>query len=77
MTPRSARGSPLSLSAFPAFPDQLSLYPWPTPKQEGQDEQNDKHNEENVSNPRRFARYAAESKYFGDNGYDQKKKCPT
>ena len=61
----------------PRVGDPLSLNSGPAPKQERENEQNDKQHEENVGYPRRFARYATKSADFGDNGYNQKKKRPT
>jgi hypothetical protein len=61
----------------PRVGDPLSLYSGPAPKQERENEKNDKQHEENVGYPRRFARYATKSADFGDNSYNQKKKCPT
>jgi hypothetical protein len=61
----------------PRVGDPLSLYSGPAPKQERENEQNDKQHEENMGYPGGFARYATKSEDFGDNGYNQKKKCPT
>jgi len=57
---------------FPTDVRRPFLYQWPATKQERQNKDNNKHHEENVSDPRRFARHTTESQDLRDNRYDQK-----